>query len=123
MKPFHFSNSVTITLGNIKPQQVITIAVCLATIVTLVSLNELQTLIASSDKSADHAAYLPAHGDWRTVEQIAERAVQHVEHLPTLSHHGNPVYAGTAGTGKAHLMLYVDAQEGLMLPSVRICWH
>uniref|UniRef100_A0A383W4V9 Apple domain-containing protein n=1 Tax=Tetradesmus obliquus TaxID=3088 RepID=A0A383W4V9_TETOB len=100
MKPFHTSSSQGIGLGNVKPQQVITIAVCLATIVTLVSLNELQTLIASSDKAADHAAYLPTHGDWRTVEQIAERAVQHVEHLPTRTHHGNSVFAVNAGTEK-----------------------
>lgn len=111
MKPFYTSSSQGIGLGNVKPQQVITIAVCLATIVTLVSLNELQTLIASSDKAADHAAYLPTHGDWRTVEQIAERAVQHVEHLPTRTHHGNPVFAVNAGTGEAPAVLnrYLDS--------------
>jgi hypothetical protein len=109
MKPSQTRKIQEIGLGNVKPQQIITIAVCLATIVTLVSLNELQTLIASSDKAADHAAYLPTHGDWKTVEQIAERAVQHVEHLPTLSHNGNPVYAADAGTGEAYVWHYMAA--------------
>lgn len=89
----------TINCGAIKANHIVTIAACLTVVATLVSLNELQVLIAASDKS-DHAAYLPSHKDWRTVEQIAERAVQHVEHLPQLTHHGKPVYAVTAAAGE-----------------------
>lgn len=87
-----------ISFGRIKPNQIVTIAACLTVIVTLVTLNELQTLIAASD-SADHIAYLPSHGDWRTVGKIADRAVQHVEHLPQLTHHGKPVHAVAAAAG------------------------
>lgn len=84
----------------IRPGQAITIAACLTAIVTLLSLNELQTLIAAGD-SAQHAAYLPSHGDWRTVEQIAARAVAHVEHLPSRVGHANvqPLHTGGGDGG------------------------
>lgn len=105
MKTHHSSLNHDPFGRSIKPNQVITIAACVTVIVTLVSLNELSTLIASSETD-EHTAYLPTHGDWRTVEQIAERAVQHVEHLPALTHHGHPVYAAAAATGRPLLQLW-----------------
>lgn len=95
----------------IRPRQAMTIAACITAIVTLLSLNELQTFIAAGD-SEKHVAYLPRHGDWRTVEQIAERAVAHVEHLPS----GLANHAAQGGSGDISISGAAGVQGVLLLP-------
>jgi hypothetical protein len=97
--------SDNVSLSSVKPRHIVITATCVSILVTVISLSELQGLISKADQLG-HGAFLPTHTDWATLSAVAQKAVAHVERLPTIPGHGLALHPLHPDSGRHSLMPY-----------------